>query len=236
MRKLLLVVVTVFMLAVAAVPTFAIDNSIADIAAADGRFDTLVAALGAADLAGVLDGEGSFTVFAPTDAAFAALPEGTVEALLNNIPALTDILLYHVVAGEVPASTVVTLGSATTLNGSDVLINVTDEGVFLNGSVEVIITDIQASNGIIHVIDAVLLPPASVGNDLYVWTSDTAVVSQPGGSLTGDVVRQCQTFFVNRTWQNFGFVNAIGGWIDLSAALNVAEDYGQPSNPRLPGC
>ncbi|HKK48669.1 MAG TPA: fasciclin domain-containing protein, partial [Alkalispirochaeta sp.] len=79
------------------------EPTIAEIAAADGRFDTLVAALDAADLVATLNSEGPFTVFAPTDDAFAALPEGTVEALLGDIPALTDILLYHVVAGEVPA-------------------------------------------------------------------------------------------------------------------------------------
>lgn len=213
-----------------------VTNSIVDIAVADGRFDTLVAAVTAAGLAETLDGPGAFTVFAPTDAAFAKLPAGTVEALLGNIPALTDILLYHVVGGAVPASSVVALNSAETLQGSPVLINVTDAGVVLNGSVNVIITDIRASNGIIHVIDTVLLPPADVDNQFYVWTSDTAVVVEPGGAGTGDVVRQCQTFFVNRLWQNFGFVNAIGSWVNLGSALQVAPDYGQASNPALPGC
>jgi transforming growth factor-beta-induced protein len=134
--------------------------SIAEIAVADGSFTTLVAALDAAGLVETLSGEGAFTVFAPTDAAFAALPEGTVEALLEDPEgALTDILLYHVVDGVVKAETVVTLESATTLNGADVSINAED-GVVLNGSVNVVMTDIMATNGVIHVIDAVLLPPA----------------------------------------------------------------------------
>lgn len=133
---------------------------IVDLAAADGRFTTLVAAVEAAGLVDTLKGEGPFTVFAPTDDAFAALPEGTVESLLNDIPALTDVLLYHVVAGEVKAETVVGLSSATTVQGSDVSIEVRDGVVFLNGSTQVIITDLQASNGVIHVIDSVLLPPA----------------------------------------------------------------------------
>ena len=133
-------------------------NSIVDIAVADGRFTTLVAAVQAAGLADTLAGEGEFTVFAPTDDAFAALPEGTVEGLLNDIPALTDILLYHVVDGAVMAETVVTLDSATTLQGGDVSITVNDDGVFLNDDIQVIITDIEASNGVIHVIDGVLLP------------------------------------------------------------------------------
>ena len=133
---------------------------IVDTAITDGRFTTLVAALQAADLVDTLKGEGPFTVFAPTDDAFAALPDGTVEGLLNDIPALTNVLLYHVVSGAVSAADVVTLDSATTVQGSDIRISVRDGSVFLNDSVQVIITDIQASNGIIHVIDGVLLPPA----------------------------------------------------------------------------
>jgi uncharacterized surface protein with fasciclin (FAS1) repeats len=140
--------------------------SIAEIAVADGRFTTLVAALGAANLVDTLSGEGAFTVFAPTDDAFAALPEGTVESLLEDPEgALTDILLYHVVDGAVAAETVVTLESATTLQGEDVTITVTDGNVFLNDTVQVIITDIEASNGIIHVIDGVLLPPSMTAEE-----------------------------------------------------------------------
>ena len=136
-------------------------KSIAEIAVEDGRFTTLVAALDAAGLVDTLAGEGEFTVFAPVDDAFAALPKGTVETLLEDPQGdLTDILLYHVVEGAVPAETVVTLDSAPTLQGSDVHITVSDEGVFLNDTVKVIITDVVASNGIIHVIDGVLLPPA----------------------------------------------------------------------------
>lgn len=136
-------------------------NTIVDIAVADGRFTTLVAALQAAELVETLSGEGPFTVFAPTDDAFAALPAGTVEDLLKpeNKQALTDILLYHVVSGKVMAADVVGLTSATTVLGKDLTITVTDGKVFLNDTVEVIITDIEASNGVIHVIDAVLLPP-----------------------------------------------------------------------------
>lgn len=133
-------------------------QTIVDIAIADGRFETLVAALQAADLADTLSGEGPFTVFAPTDDAFAKLPEGTVESLLEDIPALTDILLYHVVSGEVLAETVVTLEEAETLLGENVSIRVEDGNVYINDAM-VIITDIMADNGVIHVIDSVLLPP-----------------------------------------------------------------------------
>jgi transforming growth factor-beta-induced protein len=136
-------------------------NTIVDIAVADGRFKTLVAAVTAAELVETLSGEGPFTVFAPTDDAFAALPAGTLDSLLlpENKQQLTDILLYHVVSGKVMAADVVTLTSAPTVLGKDVTITVKDGSVFLNDTVQVIITDIEASNGVIHVIDAVLLPP-----------------------------------------------------------------------------
>jgi len=139
----------------------AASNTIVDIAVADGRFTTLVAALQAAGLVETLSGEGPFTVFAPTDDAFAALPAGTLDSLLlpENKQQLTDILLYHVVSGKVMAADVVGLTSATTVLGKDLTITVKDGNVYLNDTVMVIITDIEASNGVIHVIDAVLLPP-----------------------------------------------------------------------------
>ena len=133
-------------------------GTIVDIAVADGRFETLVAALQAAKLVETLQGDGPFTVFAPTDDAFAALPEGTVESLLEDIPALTDILLYHVVAGDVRAADVVTLESAVTVQGEAVSITVQGDSVRINDA-NVVITDIVAANGVIHVVDAVLLPP-----------------------------------------------------------------------------
>ncbi len=135
-------------------------NDIVDTAVADGRFKTLTAALTAAELVDTLKGDGLFTVFAPTDDAFAKLPAGTLDNLLKpeNKQALTDILLYHVVSGNVLAADVVNLTSASTLLEKDITITVKDGKVFLNDTVQVIITDIEASNGVIHVIDAVLLP------------------------------------------------------------------------------
>ena len=132
--------------------------TIAEIASADGSFSTLVAALGAANLVDTLSGEGPFTVFAPTDDAFAALPEGTVEALLGDIPALTDILLYHVVSGSYFAEDVLSAGMLTTLQGEDIEFTVMDGQAYVNGAM-ISVTDIEASNGVIHVIDAVILPP-----------------------------------------------------------------------------
>lgn len=136
-------------------------QTIVDIAVADGRFTTLVAALQAAELVETLQGDGPFTVFAPTDDAFAKLPEGTLEALLADIPALTDILLYHVVSGKVMAADVVQLSLADTVAGIPVQIKVMDGNVYINNAM-VVITDIEASNGVIHVLDTVILPPADI--------------------------------------------------------------------------
>lgn len=135
-------------------------RDIVEIALEDGRFETLVAALQAADLVEALKGEGPFTVFAPTDDAFGLLPEGTIPALLNDIPLLTNILLYHVVDGKVMAADVVELSEAATLLGESVNIRVEMGKVYINDA-QVIIADIEAYNGVIHVIDAVLLPPES---------------------------------------------------------------------------
>ncbi len=133
-------------------------KDIVETALADDRFETLVAALTAADLVGTLKGAGPYTVFAPTDDAFAKLPAGTVASLMNNIPAVKDILLYHVVSGKVMAEDVVKLTSATTVLGKPVTISVVGSTVKVNNAT-VIITDIECSNGVIHVIDTVLLPP-----------------------------------------------------------------------------
>jgi len=147
---------------VAPAPAPAKLKTILEIAAADTSFETLAAAVTAAGLAPVLaDTTKQFTVFAPTDAAFAKLPAGTVETLLKDpTGALKDILLYHVVAGKVESGTVVTLSKATTVNGADVAIAVRGGKVYLNGTTLVTVVDVQARNGVIHVIDAVLLPPA----------------------------------------------------------------------------
>ncbi len=139
--------------------------TIAEVAAENGSFNTLVAALGAAGLAGTFNDPfaGPFTVFAPTDDAFAAALAAlglSAEELLGNTELLTSVLKYHVVSGVVPAEEVVTLEKATTLQGADIAIAVRDGNVVLNDSVNVVLTNVQASNGIIHVIDAVLLPPS----------------------------------------------------------------------------
>ncbi len=133
---------------------------IVDTAVSAGSFSTLVAAVQAAGLVDTLKGPGPFTVFAPTDAAFAALPPGTVENLLRpeNREQLRAVLTYHVVPGDVRAAQVVGLSSATTVQGSDVRIRVQDGQVRVNEAT-VVSADVACSNGVIHVIDRVILPP-----------------------------------------------------------------------------
>lgn len=167
-----------------------VEQSITDIALANADFSTLAAAVGAAGLADTLDncddGAPKYTVFAPTNAAFAALPAGTVDALLNDIPALTDILLYHAVAGEVDSSMVLGLNGemVTALNGDQIAIAVgAGPSVTLNGTVNVVISaetiDIPACNGIIHVIDAVLIPPTE---------DDGGTMPDTGSNLTMTII------------------------------------------------
>jgi uncharacterized surface protein with fasciclin (FAS1) repeats len=129
---------------------------IVDTAVNAGNFNTLVTAIKAADLVETLKGPGPFTVFAPTDKAFAKLPKGTLDSLLKDKAKLTSILTYHVVPGKVMASDVVNLKEANTVQGSSLSIDTTS-GVMVGGA-KVVKTDIIASNGIIHVIDSVLIP------------------------------------------------------------------------------
>ena len=131
-------------------------NNIVDVASEAGTFKTLLTALDAASLTEVLEGEGPFTVFAPTDAAFAALPAGALEGLLADPAQLTKVLTLHVVSGESRAADVVTLSQVTTVEGSVLAIDTTD-GVSVGGA-KVIAADVEASNGVIHVIDRVILP------------------------------------------------------------------------------
>ena len=137
-------------------------KDIVDTAVAAGSFNTLVAAVQAAGLVDALKGDGPLTVFAPTDAAFAALPEGTVENLLKpeNKEQLQGILLYHVVSGKIMAADIGSGASPATLQGASIDVVGSSSGVTVNGA-NVVTADIETSNGVIHVIDAVILPPVS---------------------------------------------------------------------------
>lgn len=137
-------------------------KDIVETAVAAGSFKTLAAALGAAGLVDTLKGSGPFTVFAPTDEAFAKLPAGTVEMLLKpeNKAKLADILTYHVVAGDVTAEAAMKLTKATALDKKGLALEVKDGALYINKS-KVVTADVKCSNGVIHIIDAVLMPPAA---------------------------------------------------------------------------
>ncbi|KPQ16866.1 MAG: hypothetical protein HLUCCO18_06420 [Rhodobacteraceae bacterium HLUCCO18] len=155
MRKLMMTLAATTALAA---PAYAQDMNIVETAAGAGNFTTLVAAVEAAGLVETLSGEGPFTVFAPTDEAFAALPEGTVEGLLADPEALAAVLTYHVVPGAVMSGDLSDGMTATTVNGADITVSI-DMGTVMVNDATVSTADIEASNGVIHVIDSVILPP-----------------------------------------------------------------------------
>lgn len=164
------------------------ENTIVDVAV-DAGFSTLVTAVQAAGLVETLQSDGPFTVFAPTDDAFAALPEGVLDGLLADTEALSAVLTYHVVSGEVLAADVVGLNSATSVQGEDIAITVDDGGVVLNGLSNVVTTDVEASNGVIHVIDTVILPPSlsadePMASDQEPMMADIIATATEAGSFT----------------------------------------------------
>jgi uncharacterized surface protein with fasciclin (FAS1) repeats len=154
------VAVTALGVAVGSTNARAAEMDIVDTAVSAGQFTTLAAALGAAGLVDTLKGPGPFTVFAPTDEAFAKLPAGTVETLLRpeNRDQLTAILTYHVVPGTVMAADVVKVDEAETVNGEMLNVTVNGDAVMVNDA-RVTATDITATNGVIHIVDTVILPP-----------------------------------------------------------------------------
>ena len=163
MRKILITLtLTAFVAAGVAVPASAGQETkkanIVETAQGAGQFKTLVKLVKKAGLAKTLSGRGPYTVFAPTDAAFAKVPKSTLDGLMSDRAALRSVLLYHVVSGRVPARKVTKLRSAETLNGAKVRIRVRDGKVFVNGA-KVVTPDVKASNGIIHAVNRVLIPP-----------------------------------------------------------------------------
>lgn len=158
-RYILIAFVSLFMVAAANAGHHGEKKDIVDTAVAAGSFNTLVAAVQAADLVDALKADGPLTVFAPTDEAFAKLPEGTVENLLKpeNKDQLTAILTYHVVAGKYKAKDVVSKSSLESLNGADISITLDGDNVMVDNA-NVSSTDIMTSNGVIHVIDTVIIP------------------------------------------------------------------------------
>ncbi len=189
---------------------------IVETAVAAGNFTTLVAAVKAAGLVDALKSEGPFTVFAPTDDAFAALPEGTIESLLADPTTLASILTYHVVSGSVKAEQVVNISSAETLNGASVSITVTNDGMVKIDDATVIATDIETSNGIIHVIDAVILPPSSES------TSGFSTAKVAAGGVSASSTQMISSMKMKRTGPPiYGLANK-AGLSTLAAAIEAA--------------
>jgi uncharacterized surface protein with fasciclin (FAS1) repeats len=170
----------------AAAPTAAAKDIVATAIGA-GQFKTLVAAVQAAGLVEALQGKGPFTVFAPTDAAFAKLPAGTVEGLLKDPKALSNILLYHVVPGAVKAAAVKDGMTAKTLQGSPVTFKVMDGKVMINDA-NIVATDVMASNGVIHVIDSVILPPAAAAAKAVPAAMTNGITSPKDGATVSGTV------------------------------------------------
>ena len=189
---------------------------IVDTAVAAGDFTTLVAAVQAAGLVDALKGEGPFTVFAPTDAAFAALPAGTVETLLEDPTGdLTQILLYHVVSGKVMAGDLSEGLTAPTLQGNELAFTLAD-GAKVNG-VNIVVTDIETSNGVIHVIDSVLLPPAdeaaaeAAAEPVAEATAEPAAEAAPAGDIVDTAVAAGDFTTLVAAVQAAGLVDALKG-------------------------
>lgn len=189
---------------------------IVETATAAGNFTTLLAAAEAADLIDALKGAGPITVFAPTDDAFAKLPEGTVAALLNDKDALTAILTYHVVPGAVTAAEVVKLTSAATLNGSNLTITVADGKVMIDNAM-VTVTDIKATNGIIHVIDAVMIPTAAGSARAGI----EGVSASLGSGWVANAIRTGQLNWLTR-YLSLYTVSRLAGLPTLTTAVKAA--------------
>jgi uncharacterized surface protein with fasciclin (FAS1) repeats len=182
----------IYTMLIVCLATFANAQTVVDIIVNSPNHNTLEAAVVAAELADDLSGPGPFTVFAPTDAAFAALPAGTVDALLMDPTGdLAKILLYHVLGGEVLSTSLSDGQTATTLLGQDITVSINSNGVFINDA-QVTVTDLDATNGVVHVIDAVLLPPAStvvdvvVNSDVHTTLEAAVIAAELAGTLSGD--------------------------------------------------
>ncbi len=211
------------------------EKDIIETATQDGNFTTLLAAIEAANLTDTLKGEGPFTVFAPTDEAFKALPNGTIEALLNDTDALTNILLYHVAGERLMAEDVVNMTNITTLQGSSLPVNVTEEGVFV-GDAQIIVQDINASNGVIHVIDAVLIPEKGMepqpvpepGQNLTVLYNNTVNLTE--GNFTFTPENYTQSLQADN-FTDIGALNATG----LQYNVSIVQDMNMTNMSLLEG-
>jgi uncharacterized surface protein with fasciclin (FAS1) repeats len=208
-------------------------DSIVDIATEQGQFTTLLGALDQAGLVERLRGEGPFTVFAPTDEAFARLPEGTVEDWFANPQALTDVLLYHVVDGRLTAADVAQLDTVESLTGKALDITVDGETVKVDGAT-VLTPDLAGSNGIIHVIDTVLVPPTGEEDAAAPGGSDTPLVQEPAAAGCEDYVVQASDTLGTIADKYLGDAQAYQRIVEATnVAADTGETYAAIDNPDL---
>lgn len=242
MRKISLLLVALALMVLAAMPVFAqSDGTIIEVAADSGDFSTLLTLLDAAGWTATLNGPGPYTVFAPTDAAFDAFlaVEGLTLNDLTSSPALAEILKYHVVTGDMSAASLATVRTVTSVQGSPIYIRTAvGGGIILNNETAVIGADIAASNGTIHAVDYVLLPPLSYDPPLRILSLvDNPIVSTPGGEGTGLFLRACQTADVTGYSGGYFEILTMGGWIDINFIEFVSPTYGQPGGQAIaPQC
>lgn len=250
MRKLLFVVLTLLLLVAVTAPTFAqsAPGTIWDIVVAKAtdpdapEFTTLYNAVKAAGLESALSAPGLMTVFAPTDAAFAEIPPRELEALLADQDALKKVLTYHVVPEQVTGAQIPTRLFLPTVEGEDIAVVIRDGFPFINATAGLVAWDVQASNGVIHVIDDVLIPPFSdpSESDLWLAVRDTYFLNLPNGipRRPTRVLRACKTIFLSDYAQGFIQTRDLGGgWVSAADLRDVAEDYGLPGGtPTVPEC
>lgn len=210
----------------------------------DGRFTTLVEALQAAELVDTLKGTGPFTVFAPTDAAFDALPAGTLDALLDDIPALTDTLLYHVVPEKLMAADLMDMTSVETVSGATLAISVTNGDVMVNDS-QVIEPDIEVSNGVIHIIDTVLIPPEedetseAMSTTISLSVDDTGydlrriTVLEAGQEVTITLQNNGQTAHGFTVYESLDMTTTIFVGDVIEAGESITYTFTAPSEPGI---
>jgi len=191
------------------------ENDIIETATQEGNFTTFLLAVGAANLTEDLKGEGPYTIFAPTDEAFNALPDGTVEALLNDTDALTETLHYHMADGRLMADDIANMTNITTHTGDEIPVNVTQEGILV-GNARIVVQDINASNGVIHAIDAVLIPEEAVGGPVELY-NDT--VSLTEGNFTFTPENSTQNYTVDN-FTDIGTLDATGLQYNVSIVQN----------------
>ncbi|WP_410510269.1 fasciclin domain-containing protein [Methanosarcina hadiensis] len=194
----------------------ATENDIIEAATQEGNFTTFLLAIGAANLTEDLKGEGPYTIFAPTDEAFNALPNGTIEALLNDTGTLTETLHYHMTDGRLMAEDLASVTNITTHTGEELPVNVTEEGVFV-GNARIVVQDINASNGVIHAIDAVLIPEEAVSGPIELY-DDT--VNLTAGDFTFTPENDTQTYTIDNL-TDFGALNAAGLDFNVSVMQNM---------------